>query len=266
LYQLNNRKAIKKINIFENSGFFYHNKSHRRLTMIKTLILAGFLILSMFTSAYPCTAAERNEARLLARGNNQFAVDLYKQVSSEKSNMFFSPYSISTALAMTYAGAGGRTEQEMRETLNFPFAGEKLHKSFGTLINDLNSRSKSGNYQLNVANRIWVAMNQGINKTFKTTVSTYYGADAERLDFAGQTEKSRQTINKWVENKTNDKIKDLIPKGGVDAGTSLVLTNAIYFLGNWESQFDADLTHDADFHVKPDRTVKVPMMTQTNFL
>jgi serine protease inhibitor len=231
--------------------------------MIRTTLLAVYLLLCTFNSSVPCRAAEKNEARLLAKGNNQFAVDLYKQVSKEKNNMFFSPYSISTALAMTYAGAKGQTEQEMRKTLKFPFGGEQLHKSFGTLIGDLNNRSKSGNYQLNVANRIWIAIGENINKTFKDLVNTNYGAGAERLDFIAQTEKSRQTINKWVEDKTNEKIKDLIPKGGVNAGTSLVLTNAIYFLGNWESQFEAEMTHEADFNVTADKKVKVPMMTQT---
>jgi serpin B len=199
----------------------------------------------------------------IANGNNEFAVELYKKISKPDENVFFSPYSISTALAMTYAAAKGKTAQEMEQTLHFKLKNGDLHKGFSEIISDLNARGKQGNYKLNVANRIWVKAGLNPTKAFMDIVRKYYFAAAEILDFAGNPESSRVTINTWVEKMTNGKIKNLIPKGVIKSDTQMVLTNAIYFFGNWQSQFEEKRTSKSAFNVSPSKKIDVQMMHKT---
>jgi len=199
-------------------------------------------------------------------GNNQFAFDLYGELArQQEGNLFFSPYSISTALAMTYAGARGNTEAQMADTLHFTLPQDRLHPAFGTIISDFNDGQREG-YELNVANRLWGQQGYNFVPEFLSTTRNHYGAELAQVDFIGQTEQSRQTINYWVEEQTKQKIKDLIPQGGVTPATRLVLTNAIYFKGDWRYQFDPALTRDAPFQVAADRQIDVQMMHQVNQL
>jgi len=195
-------------------------------------------------------------------GNNQFAFDLYAELArQEEGNLFFSPYSISTALAMTYAGARGNTAAQMADTLHFTLPPDRLHPAFGTIITDLNDSRREG-YKLNVANRLWGQQGYNFVPEFLSTTRDHYGAELAQLDFIGHTEQARQTINYWVEDQTNQKITDLIPPGALSAYTRLVLTNAIYFKGDWKYQFDPALTEEAPFRVAADRQIDVQMMHQ----
>jgi len=198
-----------------------------------------------------------------AECNNEFAVDLYSQLMEDDGNLFFSPYSISTALAMVYAGARGRTEAQMASTLHFDMSQEELHLTFAQIIDDLNSKSKMAGNELNVANALWAQKGYPFLDDYMKLVGESYRAEADELDFSTAPEESRVTINRWAEERTKEKIKDLIPEGIITELTTLVLTNAIYFKAAWEGQFKADRTKDEDFMLPGGETVKVPMMMQT---
>lgn len=200
------------------------------------------------------------EAAQVVEGNNAFALDLYRQLRSEPGNLFLSPFSISTAFAMTYAGARGATEREMSEVLHFPLDQERLHPVFHELLNSLNTGVGLEGYRLDVANRLWGQTGFGFLPAYLTLTRDLYEAGLETVDFLRETEVARTRINAWVEEKTQQKIKNLIPMGVLSPATVLVLTNAIYFKGQWQSQFDSRLTRDDLFHVSAARTVTVPLM------
>lgn len=196
-------------------------------------------------------------------GNNQFAFELFSKVRKEEGNLFCSPFSVSTALAMTAAGARGKTAQEMIEVLHFPGAPEAGHSVFGKLIQQFNANDPKRGYLLAVANALWAAKGYDFKKEYLDFVNQHYGARLTELDFANETEKSRQTINQWVEKQTQDRIKDLMPQGSIKGDTRLVLTNAIYFKGNWADQFDKKATREELFEVSADQKIKTPMMHRT---
>ncbi|MEA3368666.1 MAG: serpin family protein, partial [Planctomycetota bacterium] len=197
----------------------------------------------------------------VAESVNDFGLDLYGRVRGEEGNLFLSPYSIASALAMTWAGARGETADEMARTLALPPAWraepERIHAAFGHLTESLNDPKAS--YDLTVANALWGQKAYGFLGGFLGLLGDHYGAGLREVDFAGNTEAARQAINAWVEKETRDKIRDLVPKGALARLTRLVLTNAIYFKGTWRFPFGKDDTKDADFFA-PSGTVKVPMM------
>ena len=197
----------------------------------------------------------------ISDSNNQFAFDLYSKLSEEEGNIFFSPWSITAALAMTYEGARGETANEIARTLHFPEDYGLLRLSYVELNSKINS--KDSKYNLSTANAFWVQKDFGILDEYVNVLQKYYDASANLVDFIKATEEARQTINKWVEDKTNDKIKDLIPVGVLDAATRLVLTNAIYFKANWLVQFDKEETKNEEFKVNNEKTVIVPIMRYT---
>jgi serpin B len=188
--------------------------------------------------------------------NNQFAFDMYKELDNGK-NVFFSPYSISTALAMTYEGAKGQTAEEIADVFYFP---EKdiLRYNSAKIYNEINKKDKA--YKLHTANALWAEKTYPFLDDYLSTVEKYYGGKTTNLDFINHAEASRKTINSWVEEKTNNKIKDLIPRGVINSLTRLVLTNAVYFKGTWEWEFDKSDTRESDFKITPANIVKTPMM------
>lgn len=197
----------------------------------------------------------------VVKGNSDFAFDLYKQLRHAEGNLFFSPLSISTALAMTYAGARGNTEIQMAATLRFALEQEALHPAFASLENRLRAVQELGNIQLAVANSLWPQIGYTFLKEFILLTEKYYGAVINPVEY-GDPEGARKKINRWVELKTEDKIKDLIPPRLIDELTTLVLVNAIYFKGNWANQFDPGLTKEATFWVTKDEESEVPTMNQ----
>lgn len=227
------------------------------LTVVTLGVLPAMLGLAQ---AQPVKEKLGNEAREVAQGNNVFALDLYAQLSKDDGNIFFSPYSISTALGMTYAGAKGKTAEQMASTLHFSLPQEKLHVGMGELIKHLNAQGQDRPYQLTVANSLWGEKTFSFRPEFINLTETKYSAGLKSLDFQTQTDKSRQMINKWVEDKTNDKIKELLKTGDITAMTKLVLTNAIYFKAGWYIRFAEGGTKPADFALTDGKTVKVPMM------
>jgi serpin B len=222
------------------------------------------ILTSQTASSSPKQPTEEISALLdtVVKGNSSFALDLYNRLRKQEGNLFFSPYSISTALAMTYAGAGGQTATEMAKVLHFTLEQERLHPTFAALMADLNASEQQG-YQIAVANRLWGQKSYGFSDRFLKTTQNDYGGGLQEVDFAGATEQTRRTINSWVAKKTEDKIQDLIAPGMISAKTTLVLTNAIYFKGAWFSPFDPEKTKDEPFHVTSTQQISVPMMSKT---
>ena len=194
-------------------------------------------------------------------GNTQFALDLYQTQRAAPGNLFFSPYSISVALAMTYGGARGETAAQMARALHFDLGPQDLHPAFAGLEARLAEVGRQGAVQLHVANRLWPHQDYPFLEEYLALVKQFYGVLLTPLDYR-RAEAARQTINAWAEEQTEHKIRDLIPAGILDALTRLVLTNAIYFKGNWASQFKASLTRREPFWVTPGNTVQVQMMAQ----
>lgn len=212
------------------------------------------------TSKVDDTGATKEGVKAVVNANNQLAFELYSQFNEESkdSNIFFSPYSISIALTMTYEGAKGQTAKEMQSVLHIPEDANVRRPNFARIFNEINKKEKK--YKLSTANALWAQKDYSFLKEYTNNVEKYYGGKLTNLDFTRESEKSRQIINKWVEDQTNNKIKDLIPQGVLNAYTRLVLTNAIYFKGTWVKQFDEKDTKEEDFRIDSSNTVKVPMM------
>jgi serpin B len=212
-----------------------------------------------------------SDEALLVEGNSIFAFELYQALKGEEGNLFYSPYSISLALAMTYAGARNETAQQMADTLNFILEQDNLHPAFNWLDAELASRGEGAEgkddegFRLNVVNAIWGQKDYDFLSDFLDVLAGNYGAGLRILDFMSETEKSRLTINEWVSDQTEGRIEDLVPQGAIDALTRLVLTNAIYFNAAWEDPFDEDMTADGPFYLLDGGQVIVPMMKQTEF-
>ncbi|OPY42646.1 MAG: Serpin (serine protease inhibitor) [Methanoregulaceae archaeon PtaU1.Bin059] len=198
--------------------------------------------------------------------NNRFAIDLYQKIAGDPDygdgNIFISPFSISTALAITYEGARGETADEIRSVFYFPENQTVLRSGYADLIARLNSPLNA--YTLRTANALWAEQTHSFLPDYLSTAERYYDAKTTNMDFTRQPEESRITINRWVEDQTEDRIKDLIPPGVIDSSTALVITNAIYFKGTWVKQFDAEKTRDADFVTGSGTTIRVPMMQRTD--
>jgi serpin B len=203
----------------------------------------------------------------LVEGNTAFALDFYRAVKEEQENFIFSPHSISAAFVMTYAGARNNTEVQMARTLHFNLPRERLHAAFNALDLALNSRgqgeenSEGTNFKLNIINAAWAQQGYSFLQDFLDILAVNYGTGMYILDFVSDPESSRQTINNWVAQQTEDKIKDLLPPDSIDSLTRLVLTNAIYFYGAWAVPFDEDLTRSGNFYLADDDVVSVPMMS-----
>jgi serpin B len=206
----------------------------------------------------------------LVDGNSEFAFDLYQALKQqEDGNIFCSPYSISLALAMTYAGARGETEKQMADALHYLLPQDSLHPSFNRLDLELNKRGEgakgkdSEGFRLRVVNAIWGQKDYQFLSDYLDVIAENYGAGLRLLDFTGATEESRTTINNWVSDQTEGRVKDLIKQGIISAVTRMVLTNAIYFNATWQYPFDEDNTAEAPFHLLDGKDITVQMMHQT---
>jgi len=196
----------------------------------------------------------------VADASNRFAFDLYGRLRGQGGNLFFSPYSLSSALAMTSAGAHGETARQMAAVLHLPAGAVPIHCGYAALRDDLNAPGKP--YELAVTSALWGQKGYGFLPGFLGLLKTHYGAPLAELDFAADADGARRTINAHVEKATREKIKDLIAKGQLAAQTRLVLTNAIYFKGRWTLPFDKKAAREDDFLLAPGSKVRVPMMNR----
>ena len=213
----------------------------------------------------PWTGQTAETGSDLAAGNTAFAIDLYHQLRGAEGNLFFSPYSISTALAMTYAGARGDTEAQMARVLHFDLdhlTQEALHSAFADLEAHLAQIQAKGDIALHVANALWPQVGYAFLAAFLDLCQRCYGVTITPVDYAADPEAARQQINAWVEEKTREKIKELLKPPHVTPLTTMILVNAIYFKGNWASQFDPEDTDDGPFYRLTGDAVKASMMRQ----
>lgn len=249
-------------------------------------LVLGLLWLFVFPTVVACGAsggpgfaeARSDKERILAPavtgeqlaelvgGNSAFAFDLYRALQGDEGNLFFSPHSISAALAMTYAGARGETEQEMADALNYVLPQEQLHPAFNALDLELGQRSEveleeeGEPFRLNIANAVWGEREYEFLAEFLDALAENHGAGLQLLDFISNPEGAREAINRWVSDQTEGRIPELIPPGAIDALTRLVLTNAIYFNASWAFPFEKEATEEGTFHLLDGTEVQVPMM------
>jgi serpin B len=203
------------------------------------------------------------DVKTLIRDNSAFALDLYGRLRAAEGNLFLSPYSISSALAMTYAGARGETEKQMTEALHWSLGPEQLHPAFAGLQGWLNQLQKQGDVRLHIANSLWPQQGYKFLDDYLALTKKHYGVSITPVDYNRAPEAARRQINLWVEDKTERKIRDLIQPQVLSAGTTLVLVNAIYFKGKWADPFDPGRTKSARFEVSSKKAVVTPMMSQT---
>jgi serpin B len=242
-------------------------------TLVETLTEYYGQYLKAEVNYDPSPDVSDSTLQTLIEGNNEFAFDLYKQlITKTDGNLFYSPYSISLALAMTYAGANGQTKEQMAEVLNFLLADEELHAAFNKLAIELNSHcavregSEMQGIQLNIANSTWGQENYEFLPAFLNVLAENYDAGMRLLDYENDPEGCRQIINDWVSEETNGKIKNLIPEGGITTLTRLVLTNAIYFKAAWLYPFEEEGTVNDTFYLADGSEIIVPMMQLTTTL
>ncbi len=254
--------------------------------MKKLIVLANFLLLLTLLAACAAPAGSggqqafvqsdkprdaqpnvsESDLQQLAADNRAFAFNLYQQLRGQDGNLFYSPHSISVALAMTYAGARNETEVQMRQALQFTLPETSLHPAFNALLQALADREKDKNnanetnFRLNVVNALWGQQGYTFLPAYLDLLSQNYGAGMRLLDLKADPQAARQVINQWVAQQTADKIKDLIPPSALDQATTLVLTNAIYFNAKWLYQFNPDSTTPAPFNLRNGSQVSVPTM------
>src|SRR2546421_554470 len=187
-------------------------------------------VILMISSAFGSPPEARSaQTRSLVEGNTAFALDLYGQLKTGSGNLFFSPYSISTCLAMTYAGARAETEKQMGHALHFEESQRQLHSSFGELQRQLTEASKLEGIELNIANALWTPKDPPLLPAFLQIANGEYQANVSQAEFRTGAEEARDKINRWVAQKTRDKIQNILPPGSLTDITRLVLANAIYF-------------------------------------
>ena len=249
--------------------------------------MAARLVFILPLALSPCMHAEERigtDTAALARGNTQFAIDLYSKLRNDKAlagkNLFFSPYSISAALAMTYAGARGETAHEMATALRLPtsrgrpgpakaasdlalpWPPARLRNAFGSIDREMHPDPVKDRYEIHLANALWPSTSANLRKPFLDLCAGGFGAAVRQVDF-GHAEEAASAINKWVRDQTRRRIQGLVQPDDVD-GATMVLTNAIYFKGLWAAPFQARKTGFKPFLVGHRRLPQVQMMTQTD--
>jgi serpin B len=222
-------------------------------------LISLFVLTPMTAPGSPQGARPADLAALVSE-NSAFALSLYAQLKKGDDNIFFSPTSISAALAMTYAGARGETANQMARVLHFQPAA--LHSAFRAILNDLATRGRDNGEVLTIANALWGQQGYPFRPEFVELVSKSYHARHESLDFAGHPEQARLTINAWIEKETRNKIADMLAPGVITADTRLVLTNAVYFKGAWSHAFVKGATHEETFWRHGREAISVPLMHQ----
>jgi len=208
------------------------------------------------------SAANLPEVKTTVESNTAFAVDLYQRLKDQPGNLFFSPYSLSTALAMAYAGARGQTETEMARTLRFSLPSEDLHIGFGALAARVQQIQRRNHVTLVTANLLWCQQSSRFTEAFLQLIRTRYQAEAKQVDFKDAPEVARREINTWIEGKTQGKIKDAIGPSQLSPDARLLLCNAIYFKGKWAVRFDSKHTRPGRFFSSPGESLQAPMMSQ----
>ncbi len=223
-----------------------------------SVVLISLLVFSFALSFANSALSPSNNEKAVVKANNSFAMNLYGKLNNERGNIFFSPFSIFDALSMTYVGARGETATQMANVLHITLARKDFNSGFSSLLKGIKSNAQKEEYKLNIANAIWYQKNFRFLKSFISTIENYYDSEAFGVNFSDSNTVDR--INKWVSKETNGKINKIV--GKIDPLTRLILTNAIYFKGEWASAFSTSTTRPSTFYVNPQQKIKVPMMYQ----
>jgi serpin B len=231
--------------------------------LIAIFVGYGFLSLGwndVLAEKADATGATQAGVQEISDANNRFAIDLYKKIATDptKNNIFFSPWSISTAMAMVYEGAKGQTATEIQDVFYYPTDDQVRRSSYASMINNMNLAG--GKYKLSVANSIWLQEDYPFLDSYKNTIREYYLGKVKNFDLAGDPQGASKEVNSWVSKNTNGKIKDIVSPGMFNEYSRAVLANAIYFKGKWVDQFDKDDTKPEDFTLKDGSKVTVDMM------
>lgn len=233
----------------------------RGLKLIRDQVRAVSITFLLLGVGHGMGADESTAAlRTLVKANTTFALDLYQQVKGQEGNLFFSPFSLSTCLAMTYVGARGQTSNELARVLHFTLPPGELYESFRRLNRRLSDIGIRKQLTLNVANSVWTQSRYHFEQQYLDLNRKFFDARIGAVDFERNPAAACREINDWVAGKTADKIKDLLAPDALDQRTRMVLCNAIHFKGDWEKQFDPRATSPAEFFVTAGRSVKAPMM------
>jgi serpin B len=219
-----------------------------------------FTILTACAATLPASLTAQVQS--LVAGNTAFALNLSSQVAADPGNVFFSPYSISTCMAMTYAGARGDTAAQMSRVLGFDTNQQQFASTFGQLQNELQSDQQTNAIELNIANALWTQVGFPFLPDFLQTATNQYQASVNQGDFINNPDAVRQTINNWVSQETQNKIQNIVPPGAINPGTRLVLANAIYFKGAWTYTFAETNTSIQPFYLSSTNQVLAPLMHQ----
>ena len=232
---------------------------YSRLRSSSFIILILLLTFCISIQQYSNIEASNADIEALVDGNTEFAIALYNELRTTEGNVFLSPYSISTALAMTYGGAREETAKQMAETLHFSLVNNKIHSAFSDIQSQLNKIQLKGDIQLNIANSLWPQEKYAFLEEYRALTRRYYGTEITPVDYERNPEGAQEAINVWVEEKTNNKIKDIISQTPSPL-TRLILVNAIYFKGNWDRKFRKSATQKMHFYLNETESIEVPMM------
>lgn len=219
-----------------------------------------FALILVFAFSHNIIADDLSQ---VSQGNLDFAISMFHELSRREGNIFFSPYSISCAIAMTYAGARNNTEREIGETMHFNLPQDEFHSSFAKLINKTNRFSENDIIQLSVANSIYPSKTFVLRDDYISLLKEYYGIAITPLDYS-DAPSAAGIINSWIARNTNNRIKNMIPPDGLSPQTVLVLANAIYFLASWQIEFDPGQTREAPFYISEDNKTTADMMYLLN--
>jgi serpin B len=233
----------------------------RRLIPLATLVIAGCHVghTSIEDPAPgPVSPPTERQADDFAGAANGFAMDLWGELRSSEGNLAVSPASISMALGMVWGGARGRTAEQIASGMHLS---EGYHSAAGAVLSTWNDPGRQ-DYELAVANRLFGQTGRKWQEEFLALTAETYRAPLVPMDFGGSPEPSRLAINEWIASRTKDRIRDLIPQGGILPTTRLVLTNALYFRADWATEFDPSLTRDEPFFTG-DGPRTVPTMHET---
>ncbi|MCI0710583.1 MAG: serpin family protein [Chloroflexi bacterium] len=234
------------------------------ILILVVMVAAG--VLPAIAHQEPIRASQRAQTGDLVTSNNEYAFDLYAALRSADENLIFSPYSISMALALVYAGAQGDTATQMAETLHFDMPRDDLNAAFFDLQNAFNAEIEIPEYanpsELNIVNGLWGQLGYPFRPEYLDLLQTQYEAGFAPVDFANEPEAARDLINGWISENSNERITEMLPEGYVSPMMRVILANVIFFKGIWLMEFPKDRTEDGQFTLLDGNDVTVPMMHQ----
>lgn len=202
-------------------------------------------------------------SQAVVEGVNAFSLDLYKAIAAEGGNQFMSPASVSLAMGLAYGGARGTTADEIRTALHYPSTPDAFLEAAGPVLKSLDILGEGR--ELKVANALWAEKTLQLRPEYLSAVSTHMAAGLQPADFAKKAEAARKEINDWVEDRTNDRIRNLLQPGDVDSGTKSVLVNTVYWKGDWEKVFEKEATRPEKYTALGGAVTEVPMMVQQDW-